>query len=164
MDLPYIRTQVQLFVDRYEPEYLKGVLGNDLYHAFIAGLQEDPIPVKWLQLRDGASFLVEHSCKGATMQWDGFLGASSGSPIAAYIYYWFLRKRAAPSTGMGNVLPRVENGIRSSYVNDMSLAWNTMACKNRVLYLFLDKNKVIYNWNARNIDKGWYESINPLNI
>lgn len=70
-------TLIESFIQVYEPEYLTKVLGIDLYKAFIAGLQEDPIPDKWLNLLVGAEFQY----KSHTHKWDGFAPLSEGSSL-----------------------------------------------------------------------------------
>lgn len=66
---------VEDFIKRYEPEYLERVLGLNLYKAFIAGLQEDPIPDRWLDLLTGVDFTY----KNHLHHWNGFAPLSEGS-------------------------------------------------------------------------------------
>jgi len=48
------------FVAECQYNTLLDLMGAEVYNDFASGLQEDPIPQKWLDLRDGAAF---QSCR-----------------------------------------------------------------------------------------------------
>ena len=63
------RADVQAYIDDYEPEYLRCVLGLELYDAFIAGIDGSGLPDdRWLNLLQGADF-TKGGCK---YRWNGF--------------------------------------------------------------------------------------------
>lgn len=47
---------LNLFINRAEPQLLEAALGYDLWQDFITGLQQPVIDPKWLALRDGVTF------------------------------------------------------------------------------------------------------------
>ncbi len=166
-------------INQREPEYLELVLGGPLYTAFMAGLLEDPIQQKWVDLRDGANY----NYKGVNHRWEGFVNTVKRSPIANYVYYWYTRQGASYSTGTGEVLPRTENGTRTGGNDKGSNAWNTMIKYNLDLYMFLDVNsddypewsKEYYNdrryrancgflYNNSSPVRSLFTRINPLSI
>lgn len=63
----------------YETEFLKKALGYDLYSSFIAGLSEDPVPERWLNLLQGVSYT---NSSGYGRRWQGFASANDVSYIA----------------------------------------------------------------------------------
>lgn len=73
-----VTDSLQVFIDKYEPEFLIGVLGYDLYLNFVAGLAEDPIDAKWLFLRDGGNFIGYNTY---THKWIGLAPSISIVPV-----------------------------------------------------------------------------------
>lgn len=97
------------FIVKYETRYLKELLGLDLYAEFQAGLLIDPIEQKWIDLRNG---LRNETTKE--------------SPIANYVYYWWMRNHASRTSAIGEVVPVAENSERTSPIGKMVRAWNEM--------------------------------------
>lgn len=70
---------VNNFIDQYEAEYLRCVLGTDLYIAFINGIDGSGIPdARWLDLLQGKDFTY----KNCTYQWVGFTPLTVGADYA----------------------------------------------------------------------------------
>lgn len=74
-----VRSQVQYAIDTYEPEYLKAVLGLDLYMQFSQGLQAFPVAQQWLDLKNGVVYDTD-SYSGRHSQWQGFTAPAVYSP------------------------------------------------------------------------------------
>lgn len=140
LDLVYNRNRVTRFIEIYEPEYLNRVLGYELSVAFTAGLGAPEVEQRWNDLKNGADF----SYFGSKRHWNGFVNTLKQSPIAMYVYYWYTRKQATPTTGSGNVMPSLENGDRASFMRDMIQVWDDMVCENMILYQFLTANIDLY--------------------
>lgn len=67
---------VNNFIDQYEPEYLRCVLGNDLYNAFINGVDGSGLPDdRWLDLLQGKDFTY----RNCTYKWVGFAPLTVGA-------------------------------------------------------------------------------------
>lgn len=75
---PTVLQAVQEAIDRYESEYLKKILGYQLYLDFIAGLLGSPIQQKWLDLLNGVDFTSSLTYR--LTQWQGFVNVSSFTP------------------------------------------------------------------------------------
>jgi hypothetical protein len=105
---PDVIARVQWFIDRYEPEYLRLMLGEKLYEELMAGLAVEPPEEKWVKLA--------HRLK---------------MPCACYIYYHFRRDSVSDTAVIGEVLMEAENAIRQSPAKKMVFAWNTMVDEDR---------------------------------
>lgn len=137
-----VREDVALYQSVDEPELLNALLGIDLYAAFIAGLAVTTPEQKWLDLRDGKTYTDLHSQKRI---WGGLANsATKVSPVANYVFYWYSRSTASWGTGAGQVLPKVDNGQRTSFSNKLTWAWNRMVDMNVSLVSFLNANAAIY--------------------
>jgi len=53
---PAVADNLNLFINRAEPQILEAALGYDLWQDFMTGLQQPVIDQKWLNLRDGVTF------------------------------------------------------------------------------------------------------------
>lgn len=85
--------ELQRFIDKYEPIYMNNVLGETLYSEFLAGLALNPIPAKWTALK---ALFVDTS--------------KLLSPIASYVYFYYMRNHATETTAAGEVTSVTENG------------------------------------------------------
>lgn len=70
--------------------------------------------------------------------------AQPESPIADYVYYWYLRNNNTQTAAMGEVAGQAENATKVSPGYKMAKAWNDMVAKNRILREFLLVNNTIY--------------------
>lgn len=142
LSLTYNMQRLASFINEREPEYLRNALGENLAAAFIAGISvpEVNIEQRWKDLRDGKDFSVGEY----TMRWNGFLNPQKYSPIANYIFYWWMREAASFSTGSGQVLPSVENGLRTAGADKMVRQWNDMVHMTIRVTIFLQANKASY--------------------
>ena len=100
---------MNMFIAKYESEFLKKLLGKELADAFRAGLKEDPISEKWGKLK---SLLIDEELKI--------------SPIANYVYYWYKRNASSTSTSLGEVKANQSYAINVSEANKMVRAYNEM--------------------------------------
>lgn len=61
---PSVENNLNLFINRAEPQLLEAALGYDLWQDFMTGLQQPVIDPKWLALRDGVTFKSVSSWPG----------------------------------------------------------------------------------------------------
>lgn len=52
-----VKAEVLKFIEQFEEDYLKNILGYKTFKAFNAGLLEDPINQKWVNLLTGVDYL-----------------------------------------------------------------------------------------------------------
>lgn len=133
VETPPVSENLQLFIEKYEPEILRKLLGKDFYRAFVNGLQAPTPEQRWIDLRNG----VED-------EWMGFTNDLKQSIIANYVYYWYTRDQASQTVGMGESLPKAENAERFSFANKQVRAWNEMVDWIHELYHFLREHQAEY--------------------
>lgn len=86
-----VTNNLNLFINRAEPELLEAALGYDLWQDFMTGLQQPVIDPKWLALRDGATFKTVSSWPG--WMW-GFTWFNR--------YYWLNSQRSVHWAGFAS--------------------------------------------------------------
>lgn len=59
-----VQDNLNLFINRAEPQLLEAALGYDLWQDFMTGLEQPVIDPKWLALRDGVTFKSVSSWPG----------------------------------------------------------------------------------------------------
>ena len=155
-----VRDNLDIFITKYQKRFLTLLLGETLYVEFMAGLKLDPIPAKWEALRDK---LVDAETKE--------------SPIANYVYYWYIRDVTVQTVGVGQVKSKAENATIVSPAGKMVRAWNEMVQWNWLSVQYLRDNLDLYPDWSETIYWSWYrsychynrydsifENINSLNI
>ena len=126
-----IASKLQLAINKYEPEYLKFILGKTLYEEYILGLLDTVVLQKWIDL--------SLQLKEAT---------------AYYVYFKFYEKEGTKSSSIGEVVSLTENSIRVSQDARLVTIWNEMVVKSRYSRVWIIKS--INNYNYQNDD--FYEN------
>lgn len=108
-----VSDELAVFIDEYEPVFLKLLLGQTLYDEFIAGLGIDeqvedaenpPTPDQiWLDLK-----------------------AQIGKSIAQYIYWQYIKNNNSQTSGIGQTKNGSDNAVPASPRFKMVKAWNKM--------------------------------------
>ena len=98
-----VQANVNLFIEKYEPKFLKLLLGSALAEQLRAAMEGTTPEQKWIDLAER----VKLSC-------------------ANYIYYWYQRDAVTVSAGVGEVEPKAENAVRAEVIGKMVRAWNEM--------------------------------------
>lgn len=134
--------KVNELINKYEPEYLKGILGYSFYKTFTEALEatngdDEALAARWKDMRDGA----EYTCNGHLMKWEGFINEQLKSPIAQYVYYWFLRYNVPTTTVSGEKESKSDKSSNVSSIGKQVRAWNTMVEMNRSLVDYLLNKK-----------------------
>lgn len=143
-----VASVVQQYIDRYEPEYFKKVLGVSLYQLYTAGITaSNPI---YTALRDGDSYTDYY---GETMFYEGLK-----QPIINYIYFHYLRDNTTFTTGSGE--KEINKAIDVSSIDKQVRAWNEMVDVNKKLRWYLFSKAVIFG----NITFYYNEMFHPINM
>lgn len=115
-------------INVYEAEYLKRMLGDKLYDAFVEGLQSDPIDERWVILK---SMFVDE--------------VNKVSPIANYVYANYLYNYELRVSHTANAtLPKAENQMVVSNYRLMVLALDDMVRMNKEIAGRLVENRADY--------------------
>lgn len=126
-DQASVQSAITHFIGKYEDKYLYELMGKTLYEAYLAGIVEVPIPTKWTNLQD--------KIRNNT---------SKVSPIASYVYWWYMRNQASQTVGMGQAKPAAENAVIVSNIDKMVRSWNEMVDQTNVIAKFINDNKTDY--------------------
>ena len=134
-----LRGFIESFIDRYEPEYLCKLLGEELYNDFLAFEEGDE---------------SEYS-----KEWDEFKSLvvkGKNSPIANYVYFFMLRHANSTATFSG---VKVDGENLVSPQRKMIFAWNDMVNQNIKIYSWLCKKfKKVYS------EQELFEIVNEFNV
>lgn len=99
-----VASDLQIFINDYEAEFLKLLLGETLYTDFIAGLGDDPILAKWTDLKEK-------------------IGVTT---IANYIYWFYMRDNNTQTVAMGETKGKSANAGAALPDEKIIRAWNEM--------------------------------------
>jgi len=76
---------LNVFINRFEPEILQAALGYDLYEAFMTGIDvgsDESIDQKWLDLMNGCVYTTS---SGIKRKWVGFAGNSNTKTLVSSV-------------------------------------------------------------------------------
>lgn len=129
-----VEEALNLFIAKREPEYLEKALGIDFAELFATGIAED----RFVALRDGATYV---NADGKKKKWLGFNNELKSSPIANYIYYWYIGDAITFTAGIGEMEGKSENAKKADPNMKLYRAWNEMVALTEVMHDFLQNKK-----------------------
>jgi hypothetical protein len=158
-----VRTELELYIKRYQYDYLVRVMGLNLYKLFETGYAIDPKPQIWVDLVSGAEYVQG----GKTCIWQGLANQEfKTSPIADYVYYWYQRDKVTAVVGSGTILPNAENGEAVVNRGRMVSAWNAAREGAKACEAFLESNPTAYP-DYRGVsysNRHYFSPVNLLNL
>ena len=126
------------FIDKYEPRYLVESLGYAFAKQFLEGLGVEPTDQRWLDLLNGCEWQDK---KGNVLYFEGLRNSvTKVSPIANYVYYFYVRSRNSDTAMVGEVRAKTENSYRITPAEKMVNAWNDMVAWTRSMWYFLERS------------------------
>lgn len=79
-------------------------------------------------------------------------GTAKLSPIAMYVYFWFMQNHYTQTAAMGEVKTANENSVVANPSAKMSRAWNEMSEWLQEMVFFINTKRLIYpEWNSQRI-------------
>jgi hypothetical protein len=100
----------------------------------------------------GEKYYIHLLSIGSTINYTGI----NISPIANYVYFYYMRDNATQTTRNSEKLSKSANATDVSPENKQRAAWNEMVWMNKKLYGYLRANNVTYGYNLN------YNSCNEL--
>lgn len=123
---PAVAANVQQFIDKYEPECLRNILGYDFYQLFLT--------------ENGSQRMMD--LLGGKGEWMGLVNVpAKDSLIAYYVYYFFEEAMATQSTGVATSITKDESAMNVSPADKMIAAWNQFSYRTTAMYKFLTGTK-----------------------
>ena len=120
-------------ISEHEPDILKKALGDELYAAFVAGMEATTPEAKWTSL---ANIIRDETVKI--------------SFVADWVYYQFRKEQATQMAGMVDVRQKFENADGAFQPRKMAQVWNRCRVGVMALYNFLRVNETTYpEWTPR---------------
>jgi hypothetical protein len=156
-----VEANVKRFIKQYEPELLTELFGYELYKNYLAGVATEQ---KYKDILNGKEYTNR---AGKLSKWNGLKNTTlSQSPIANYLYYWYLRDQASVTTGTGEKTANAQNASNASPRTKMARAWNQMVKWNCELVEFLLSNQSDYpeflnHYSSREL-RNLLTTINPI--
>ncbi len=148
-------TLINNMIAKCEPEFLKDILGYELYVLFIDGVSNEE--ADYLAIKNGGTYVDPN---GITQKWEGFVKGSN--PIANYTYCNYIANNESKvfNTGVGK--GKNENSETVSIDSKIIPAWNEMVKFNFKLHEYLVANQAKYPKYIGLIHGAYY--YNPMNI
>lgn len=144
-------TNIQQYIDIYEPEILKSLLGYELYKALLADLNEagNPQSDRFINLINGAEFTITDGGNTITEKWEGLVNTKKQSLISYHVYFNYRQINENVNTGVGQKNIIAENSENASYVEMM------VGINNKMIDLYGNTgiNRII---NYNNANYGYY--------
>ena len=142
-------------IERNQEDYLYLILGEKMAQDFIYGIRNvsnDAYSAdgKWLNLLFGKK---NNANQQYYNNWFGFsnhqtidnVGSTRRrSPFANYLYYNYVQSKLSVTTGIGEVLPKFENGTNMPSYDKMLRVWNDMVDLHLRMHAFIMSN--IYDY------------------
>jgi hypothetical protein len=108
------------FIAKHEPVFLQKVLGYSLYKVYKA----DASDARIVAILSGAEYTDYNG--NLRMLAPLVNTTTKESPIANYVYYWYMRNKATITTGVSEAKGVSENTVSVSPRQKMISAWNEM--------------------------------------
>jgi len=127
-------SDLNYYTTLYEEEYLKYLLGDDLFDQYEAAVDALPplgvLSAKWQALVDAIYFTKNSK----------YL-----SPAAYYIWFFYMKFNQSYTTNSGQAIPNKENAVNTEAWNKMVMNWNVMCELTDVIREWLDDNAATYD-------------------
>ena len=146
---PEVSEQVSSFIKKYENKFLLNYFGYDLKKE-IEDNPTDPIIGKII---NGTTVTKNDD----TLVWVGLQNDDKVSPIANYVFYYFLEDKKSSFQEVGEIASKAENAMIVSADYRLSFAWNEMVELLEPLEIYLEQN-------FPNRSGSMFKSINPFNL
>lgn len=122
---PSVKSDLDVFIDKYERDLLLNALGTTLYDGLISqftnGVLKTDAPQKWKDLIDGTNYTIN----GKTHRWDGLRGYAKQSLLAFYVFCKYMRNNEYTYTTTGVVQNTAKNADNVSGTTKYVKAWQS---------------------------------------
>jgi len=132
-----VSLDVQWYIDKYEPLFLRESLG----YAFSKLMLDNPTEQRFIDLLEGS----EYTYNDVERYFDGLANETTlQSPIANYVFYQYVKQQIEQQVGLGTVQPKAENATVVIPEYTLIRVYNEMVEMIRNMHLFLKANATVY--------------------
>ena len=112
------------FINKYEKELLIKLFGYTLYKLIAAYDKDNPTasPERIRDIVTGKEFEMD----GYTYKWNGLINEEKVSPIAYYVYYYYLKDKQTATTNTGEAKTEKINAINTTSNQKLTQAWSKL--------------------------------------
>ncbi len=126
-----VAENLNLFIGRRENELMLKLLGKELYDLYKA----NPTDPRFVAINDKLVYIID---------------GQKYSPIAYYVYWWWMKDKASWTSGVGNIRANSNVAVEVSPAIKMVHAWNTFSEGIRAFTTWMDDNSETYpEWSGR---------------
>tara|TARA_R110000868_G_scaffold208116_1_gene457492 strand:- start:1461 stop:2063 length:603 start_codon:yes stop_codon:yes gene_type:complete len=126
------------FIAKYEPIFLKEILGYTLYNLFITNIAD--VSGEYYDLLNGAAYT---DANDVATYWDG-LNTAGLNPIANFIWVKYQEDLYLQNTSMGIMQVKGENMVNISPSYKIAKAWDEMVTMCWKMHDFITVNEADY--------------------
>lgn len=123
---------INQYIDEYEPEFMKKILGYALYKAYLA----DPLNAIYVKLIDGDEYTDEDT---VLQQFRGLKFS-----LVRYVYWKIMASKVSQHTGTGTFISQSDQMTPVSPNKRMVTAWNQMAKNLWAFSDYMAVNELVY--------------------
>ncbi len=113
---------VTAYINRFEPEILKKILGYDLY-KLVAAYANPGSDQRIIDLVEGKEYAYDSD---HNVKWNGLANTDKISLIAYYVYFKYVAINTTSLMPVGNTAATGENGVRADASQKLHGAWVAM--------------------------------------
>jgi hypothetical protein len=139
---------------RYEPEYLKLLLGYTLWKAVQVEIDSGTYTV-YGDLIEGAEFSFDYCGNTISTKWEGLINTELVSPIAYYVYYQKRKNVESFNSGLGERRGKGENSVAHAATVKMVSSWNNL------VKIHGEQNRGYKKYMDFFLDKSNYSHVTP---
>ena len=127
-----LQAEISWFIAKYQPEYLKLLLGEDFYAEYFAAIA-----------------VQSHNAKWDTLANQIYDSTNKISPVAAYVYYFFMLNSSTLTVTTGEAQSTYDNATLKANHTKVCRSWNWMVDRSEEIKDWLDERKSTYTTWAR---------------
>lgn len=146
-----LTADVERYIDIHGRDYLYKLLGDDVARDFISYYEDSILTRPTMEANEAYDALIG--------QLVSYHGTERRSPMASYVYYWYVRDHQLRATGIGVTYANSDNRVVKS-ITLLTRVWNQMVDMNRSIV----KDVLVANGVEFVCQKELLEQINTLGI
>jgi hypothetical protein len=124
-NLDEIQNSFDDVLERYQEQYMKDLLGYQLYKAFKTVVDAGtPYPGEWDNFIHGAEFSFELGGETINEKWEGLANVQEVSLLAFFTYYEYRQNSLGTTTSINDVMGIPENAVKINDSRKMVIAYN----------------------------------------
>ena len=135
--------KLNAFIAKYEPEFLRALLGSTMYDEFTAGLLINPIPAKWSALSSKIT---------------------ATTAVTAFVWNRYWTSEETKTSSLGQLLSKAENAQVVSSNTKLVRSWNDSMFQAAIIYDWLNQSAQLTTYPTKDTDEDFFYLTNYFGI